>query len=114
MQLSYSTSKIEDVLIFTIENEVLNHTVSSQLKETILMEFTGECENIILDLSNVKEMDSSGLGALLFGKRQAHNCGGDLYLVGVAPSIMNMMQIAQLSRSFAFFDTLEEALESLS
>ncbi|RMF58181.1 MAG: anti-sigma factor antagonist [Calditrichaeota bacterium] len=113
MALSYSTSKKDELLIFTINTETINQANQGELKEAIVMEFSEDCEHLIVDLSNVREMDSSGLGVLLFGKRLAHSRNGEMFLVGVAPNIENMMKIAQLSRSFDFFDTVDEAISSL-
>jgi anti-sigma B factor antagonist len=67
---------------------------------------------IILDMNNVSEIDSSGLGALLFGKRQADNAGGNIVLVAVHPSVQSIIRIAQLSRVFDMYNSVDEALSA--
>jgi anti-anti-sigma factor len=60
----------------------------------------------------VTEIDSAGLGALLFGKRQATGIEGELKLVGASESVQNMIRIAQLSRVFEMHSSIEEAISA--
>ncbi len=110
MKLDYSTQKKDDVLIFLIEEEKITHDNSPDLKETIILKIAEGHSKMILDLSKVTDIDSSGLGALLFGKRQANGIEGELKLVGASESVQNMIRIAQLSRVFEIHNSIEEAL----
>jgi len=111
MDIEYSVEKKENVVVFTILQKEVNHNNAASLKEKLFLEIADGNNKIVLDMKNVTEMDSSGMGALLFGKRQANNTGGDLLLVSVAPSIQSMMRIAQLSRVFEMFSSVKEAVE---
>ena len=112
MDIEYSVEKKGDVVVFTIQQKEVNHNNAASLKEKLFLEIADGNSKIVLDMKNVTEMDSSGMGALLFGKRQANNAGGDLVLVSVAPAIQSMMRIAQLSRVFEIFSGVSEAVKS--
>lgn len=70
-------------------------------------------KNIIVDLTKVEWMNSSGLGMLTAALATTKGNGGNLYIVGVAGSIQNLLNITQLLRIFKIFDTVEEALKSI-
>ncbi|GAB4369581.1 MAG: STAS domain-containing protein [Calditrichia bacterium] len=112
MEIKYKSEKRENILVFTITQNVVIHNHAASLKEKIFLEIADGNNAIVLDLSPVKEMDSSGLGALLFCKRQANNAGGNMVLVGVDPKVQTMIRIAQLTHVFEIFPSVEEACES--
>ena len=113
MDIQATIKKEKNVVIFTILDSQVNHTNSASLKEKLFLEIADGKSRIILNLKNVVEMDSSGVGALLFGKRQASNTGGNIVLVSVNEGIQSLLRIAQLSRVFDTCDNLEEARKIL-
>jgi anti-sigma B factor antagonist len=113
MQLRYKTQEMDGVLVFSFEEESISHDLASELKELVFLKIAEGFTKIVLDLTSVREIDSSGLGALLFGKRQASGNDGDLRLVGASESVQNMIRIAQLSRVFEIHDTVQEAIDAL-
>ncbi len=113
MELNYSSNKVDDVLILTIHNENVNHEITPKLKEVLLFELASGSTNMVLDFSEVSELDSSGLGAILFGKRQVNSQNGELCLANVNATIQNMIRIAQLSRVVDIYDSVDDAVDSL-
>ncbi|RMG64244.1 MAG: anti-sigma factor antagonist [Calditrichaeota bacterium] len=113
MNLNYALEVRQQARIVRLKAERVDHQVAARLKEVLYLQSREDPPAIVLDLSEVKEMDSSGLGALLFGKRQANARGGDLLLVGVAQAIGTMIQIAQLGHVFATFTSVDQALAFL-
>jgi len=112
MQLRYKTQETDGVLVFSFEEESISHDLASELKELVFLKIAEGYSKIVLDLTKVKEIDSSGLGALLFGKRQASGNEGDLRLVGVSESVRNMIRIAQLSRVLEMHKSIQEAVDA--
>jgi len=111
MDIKCTTEKKEDILVFKILQNEVNHNNAASLKEKLFLEIADGNNKIVLDLENVNELDSSALGALLFGKRQANNAGGNLVLVSVSPQIQTLLRIAQLSRVYEMFATVTKAVE---
>lgn len=112
MELRYNTQEKDGVLIFSVDEEKITHDLSIDFKEAILLNIAEGYTKIVLDLSKVKEIDSSGLGALLFGKRQAGGKDGDLKLVGASETVQSMIRIAQLSRVFDLHKSIPDALKA--
>ncbi len=114
MEIQIDVSKDGGVVVFAVQDKTVNHNNSASLKEKIFVEIAEGNNQLILDLTNVGEMDSSGLGALLFGKRQASNSEGNIFLVGVNPAIQSLLRIAQLNRVFDTFDSVDEAKKNFA
>jgi len=68
----------------------------------------GEAQ-ILLNLSEVQFIDSSGLGALLSLLRQLGE-RGNLMLCGIAENVMNLFRLTRLNRVFQIYPDEAQAL----
>ena len=67
---------------------------------------------MVVDLSKVKFMNSSGLGMLISAMTTMRNAGGDLRLANVADRIQSLLVITKLITVFKHFDSVEAAAKS--
>jgi anti-sigma B factor antagonist len=65
---------------------------------------------LVIDLTEVSYMDSSGVGILVDALRRVRVSGGKLVLVAVAPRVLSVLQITKLDQFFEMHPTLQEAL----
>jgi anti-anti-sigma factor len=64
---------------------------------------------LILDMADVKFVDSSGIGCLVNGYIAHHMAGGRLVLVGVNKRIRETLEETRVQQFFSIFATVEEA-----
>ena len=69
-------------------------------------------KNVIVDLSKVDWMNSTGLGILISGFTTLRNNDGVLKLANVTEKIQSLLTITKLVTVFEAFDSIEEAVES--
>ena len=67
-------------------------------------------KNIIIDMSDARYCDSSGLSAILVGNRLCKNSGGMLVLTGLKESVKKLILISQLDSILNTALTLEEGI----
>jgi anti-sigma B factor antagonist len=67
---------------------------------------------LILDMSGIRFVDSSGLGAILSCLRQLHDKGGELKLCSMNKPVRALFELVRMHRVFEIFNTREEALRS--
>ena len=67
-------------------------------------------ERLVVNLSQVSYMDSSGIGTLVEIFRRLNGFGGKLMLCGLNDRVYSVFEITRLNRFFKIFDTEEEAL----
>lgn len=71
-------------------------------------------KNVVVDLSGVKFMNSSGLGMLIGALTTVKKSDGQLKLACVTDKIESLLIITKLITIFESFDTVEEAVETFS
>ncbi len=67
---------------------------------------------VVLNLANVSELDTTGLGTLLFAVAKLRKAGGDLALVNVGPSHIKVLMEARLTSVLAVFKDDQDAINS--
>jgi anti-anti-sigma factor len=69
-----------------------------------------ETLNIILDLTDVQRVDSTGFGTIVTCSQKVKKAGGTLRIVGASGMVEEIAQSSQLPRIIPFHSGLEEAL----
>ncbi|MCW4386098.1 STAS domain-containing protein [Salinibacterium sp. SYSU T00001] len=64
---------------------------------------------IVVDLSEVTFMDSSGLGALIGSLKSARQAGGDMRIAAAGEQVRAVLKLTNLDRILAPHDTVEDA-----
>ena len=107
-----ATENREGKTILTVTEERLDASNSSELRETLLSLLEEGGQRLVVDLSPVSFIDSSGLGALLSGFKTANLRSGTLVLAGLQPRVQSMFELTRLHRVFEIFPSVAEALGS--
>ncbi len=68
---------------------------------------TSKC--LILDMSEVKYVDSSGIGCLVNGYISHHMAGGRLVLAGVNKRVRETLEETRVQQFFSIYETVEQA-----
>jgi anti-sigma B factor antagonist len=86
---------------------------ASSVGEAIQSLVVEGASNLILDLTSVVRVDSSGLGTLVGNSKSIASLGGVLCLVGITDGLRRMLAITNLARYFRIHDTVADALDEL-
>lgn len=70
-------------------------------------------KNLILNLSEVKYIDSSGLSAILVANKICTESNGIMILCGVSEHVMKLVKISQLDKILDILPTQEEAIDAV-
>jgi len=101
-----------NVVILEVQEERLDAHNSGDLKTAMLKYFEDGNRNILIDLKDVRFIDSSGLGALVSGFKNAISHQGSLKLASLQPQVKSMFELTRLHRVFEIFTSMNEAVES--
>lgn len=102
----------DGVLLMEIQEERLDAHNSGELKSRMLSLFEEGKVNIVINLSKVRFIDSSGLGALVSGYKNASARNGNLKLCSLQPQVKSMFELTRLHRVFEIFPSSDEAMGS--
>lgn len=109
--MKFTVDKHEKYVLIKLNETKLNSLISPQLKSELILTNTEGQRNVILDLSNVKYSDSSGLSSLLVGHRICKNADGSFILTGINENIARLITISQLENILTIVGTVDEAID---
>jgi len=99
--------------IQVVVDKLDTHIAPSLKSELVLIAGNGE-KNIILDLSNCRYCDSSGLSAILVANRLCKNANGTFVLSGLQTAVERLITISQLDTVLNITDTIEDAVNLIN
>jgi anti-sigma B factor antagonist len=109
--MKLETIDINGVTIVAIPLERLDASNSVEFKK--LMEpIMAQNSKVAVDLTAVRFMDSSGLGALLSCLRVVANQKGDLKLFGMKVSVRTLFELVRMHRIFEIVSTQDDAVQA--
>ena len=109
--MKFSTDKQERYSVFTPDEENLNSAIAPQLKSEFVIMANEGIANLILDLSNVKYIDSSGLSAILTARRLWSNLG-TFVVTGVEHNaVKRLVEISKVDTVLTILPTKSEAVD---
>ena len=83
---------------------------SSPDARKVLLECVGKRMPVLVDLSSVGYIDSSGVASLVESLQSARKAGCSLILVSVSEGARRVLELARLDKVFTICDTVEDGL----
>lgn len=109
--MEFKIDKKDNYTLIQVLEEKLDTNVAPSLKsELVLISGKGE-QNIILDLSNCRYCDSSGLSAILVANRLCKNANGTFVLTGLNDAVDRLISISQLDTVLNIAYSIEESVD---
>jgi len=81
---------------------------TGKLKKKLLEELDDDVESLVIDMTDLKYMDSSGIALMAFLQKQMKNLGGTFAFLNVNEEIMNVLKLAALDNFFKIYKSKEE------
>ncbi len=112
MDLRLRTKQVEGTEIVEVSGELEMHA-APELRAELQRVCAGEKPSVLIDLSQVSFIDSTGIGVLVGGLKRAREAGGALVLVCPVPRLRRIFEITGLLQALPMYQTREEALGAL-
>jgi anti-sigma B factor antagonist len=112
IQMKIQIEKKEQVKIIRLREERIDTNIAPELKTLFLVWTKPDNARILVDLEKVSYIDSSGLGALLFGYRRARDSNGTVKLMKAQSRVKELLRISHLEDVLTNFENEGEALQS--
>ena len=109
--MEFDKEKVGDVFVIRIKEKKLTSHEAPEMKTTLLELIMGEGEKFLLNMKNVEQMDSTGLGAFLFGIRQADRYEKDMRFCEIQPKVQFLIRIAHLDDVIKSYETEKDGLQ---
>ncbi len=105
--------RLDGVAILDVSGKLLGGPENSQLfRDTIYNLIEDGIKNVVVNLADVKRMNSTGLGILIQALTSLKNKGGNLKLAGINETMEGILVMTKLDTIFETFETAEGAAQS--
>ncbi|MFT4525862.1 MAG: anti-sigma B factor antagonist [Granulosicoccus sp.] len=111
--MNFEVDKKDNYALVKVKVEKLDSHVSPALKSELVVLNADEFKNLIVDLTDTRYCDSSGLSAILVANRLCKNSNGTFVLTGLQRSVAKLISISQLDTILNITPTIEEAVDFL-
>ncbi|MEL6450485.1 MAG: STAS domain-containing protein [Pseudomonadota bacterium] len=106
-------SRSEDNLqVVSVQNSRIDAAVAIEFKDAMRAATDGGQDTVVLDLSEVQFIDSSGLGAIVAAMKHMGK-SRKLALAGLTPTVEKVFRLTRMDSVFSVFPTLDGALTDL-
>jgi anti-sigma B factor antagonist len=106
--MEYEVTQRDGAVIASFSGDV--DLQSSPEARKILLECVEKKMPVLVDLSGVNYIDSSGIASLVEALQTARKGGGDLFLVSVSEAALRVLELARLDKVFSICDSIEDGL----
>ena len=112
--MKLSSKDADGVTVIELVGNVLGGPDATALNDTLHKLVDKRKKKVVVDLSGVQSMNSSGLSMLIGALTTMRNAGGDLKLAAPSKKIESLLVITKLSTVFELHPTVEKATGSFA
>jgi anti-sigma B factor antagonist len=114
MAFSYTTSEQKGITIIHLAGEIIDKMEAAAFIEQAGKLSAGGNNNFVLELSELRYMNSSGLNVLVSILTKARNAGGEVVVCNLSKKVKDLLVITKLDTIFHILPTVEDAIKKLA
>jgi anti-sigma B factor antagonist len=109
--LQISARRIDKITIFDVTGDI-DLANSPEVRKSLLKELKElKTPRVVMNLSKVRYIDSSGVASLVEGLKASRDAGSRFILYGLSPSAREVLQLSRLLKIFEVYEDEESALK---
>ncbi len=114
MRLKVTERQAGGISILDFSGRIVLGKETALMRDTILGLIARGRKSIVLNLSEVPFIDSTGIGELVSASQAIRREGGDLKLLNLTRKVRDMVEVVKLGTIFELFDDEAAALNSFT
>jgi anti-sigma B factor antagonist len=111
--LMFEIDRQEKYTVIRIKVEKLDSNVAPALKSELVVLNSDGVRNMVIDMTQARYCDSSGLSSILVANRLCKNANGSFVLTGLQDAVKKLISISQLDSILNIAPTLVESIDLL-
>jgi anti-sigma B factor antagonist len=113
MEFNFITENKNGAMIISLKGELIEKEQAKSLIDEIQIILSEASKNIILNLEELKYMNSTGLNVLINILTRCRNSGGDVVVCSLSAKVKQLFLITKLNSVFTVCNSMEEAFNYL-
>jgi anti-sigma B factor antagonist len=114
MSLTINTRETAEAVILDLSGRLTLGEPLAELRDSVREALAGDQKNILLNLTEVSYIDSSGLGQLIGSYATTTSRGGQVKLLNLQKRVNDLMQVTKLLTVFETYTSEQAALRSFT
>ena len=110
--MKISEKQIDDVIVLDLQGSLMGGPEAVSLNDAINRFLDQQSLKLVINLSSVERVNSSGLGILIKALTTFKTNGGELKLAHVNENVENLLSITKLNTILESYDTEDAAVKS--
>jgi anti-sigma B factor antagonist len=110
--MNISEKKVDDVIVLNLQGSLMGGPEAVSLNDAINRFLDQKSLKLVINLSNVERVNSSGLGILIKALTTFKTNGGELKLAHVNENLENLLIMTKLNTILESYDTEDAAVKS--
>ncbi|MFQ5797758.1 MAG: STAS domain-containing protein [Bacteroidota bacterium] len=110
--MRFKSKNVDGVTVIELKGSVMGGPDATTLNEQLHKLIEAGKKKVVIDLKEVKFMNSSGLGMLIGGLTTMKNAGGELKIANASQKIESLLVITKLITVFDHYDSVKKAVET--
>jgi anti-sigma B factor antagonist len=103
--------KVGEAVVLMVDGEI-NFNTSPDFRKAFLKVIEAKSQKVVVNLSSVAYVDSSGLATLVEAHQKVKSAGGKLKLTNLSAKVKSLFEITKLEKLFDIQPTEEDAVKS--
>jgi len=112
--MKFKIKESKGISVIELEGNVMGGPDATELNDELHKLISAGKSKVVVDLGNVKFMNSSGLGMLVRALTTVRNAGGDMKLARASEKIESLLVVTKLITVFDHHESVDKALQSFS
>jgi len=108
--MKFKSKDVKGVTVIELSGNVMGGPDAAALNDQLHKLVEGNKKSVVIDLHEVKFINSSGLGMLIGGLTTMRNSGGELKLARASKKIENLLEMTKLTNVFDIHKNVNEAV----
>jgi anti-sigma B factor antagonist len=105
-----SARRVDKTTIFDVSGDI-DLANSPEIRKALMREVKeNRTPKVVMNLSKVRYIDSSGVASLVEGLKASRDAGSRFILYGLSPSAREVLQLSRLLKIFEVYDNEEQAM----
>ena len=110
--MKFKTKDVKEVTVIELKGNVMGGPDATELNEELHKLVEAGKTRVVVDLGDVKFMNSSGLGMLIRALSTMRNAGGDMKLARASEKIESLLIVTKLITVFDHHESVAKAVDA--
>lgn len=112
--MKFTSETKNQLLIIRLSGDLIGEETGLNLIEKVNDSISQQVKNALIDISDVRYINSSGIGVLITVLTKFRNKGGEVFLMKPSETVQKLLIITKLNAIFQTVNSEEEAIQQIA